>query len=901
MADRMRRRVAVLVAQEPDTDPRIDWTASLAPTSIEVTVFGIFDRRRSRQAHETRLAASPDRREYEILRARRGKLDPRGGLLFLHRFVHHYDRIAAFRLAMLFLLGFCLFEPIQLLWPLLAASVRLFRIFERATFLPLFRLFSRSISSEVRPNWYLRLRKILRWPLHRAFLARQKESQVQKVALCGSFFEETARVLVASCEADVIANGPFQVFHANDFETLMGALDLKRKYGGKIIYDAHEYWPYADIGASWWEREIWFVIEKTLLRGLDHAFTVTTPLAERMTKDYEFPFASLPNSEPREFTEKPAGVAAASKRSKKTFVFIGGFAKGRGLEFLIRAWKLAAIDDAELILRGPESHVKQHCIQIAKDLGVLDSSVIFAPAVEESVMLESLQNCDVGIIPYEPHGPNHTFCCPNKLSQYMKSGLAILHNDLVFVRQVVDHAQAGWQYDGSNLDAAAQTFRSIANEPAEIECRGANAKRYFESTYNWQLASQELYEHYLEDPIAQSGLLIQKLPTSKKSSTHEQILFIAYFNPNGISTIIENIESWVRLSVFQYDVLNLFDTANTDGLALPETTAINRYDAVIIHSTVAYNAANLRSLDRLIDTKFVDYRGVKVLMKQDEHFRTGETLDYIRTRSVDLVISVARPEDSSFFYPPARIGSGVRFVFGLTGYVSTEMLKLTYPDFSKRAIDIGYRGSIQGWQLGRLGYDKREIGESFRSVCERFGLACDISSRWEDRFSGQAWFDFLGGIRGVLGAESGSSIIDFDGTAETACDRYLKLNPDATFEEIERDVLKPYLRDTEYRTISPRHFEAAATKTVQILYEGHYAGIFKADRHYISLKRDYSNIDEVIAKFRDDGFCRTLVETAYEEIILNPRYQYPYFVDSVDRELKLAFARKSQDAASVIF
>ena len=50
--------------------------------------------------------------------------------------------------------------------------------------------------------------------------------------------------------------------------------------------------------------------------------------------------------------------------------------------------------------------------------------------------------------------------------------------------------------------------------------------------------------------------------------------------------------------------------------------------------------------------------------------------------------------------------------------------------------------------------------------------------------------------------------------------------------------------------ISPRCFEAAALRTLMVMYEGEYAGILEAGRHYVELKRDHSNIDEVVSAIR---------------------------------------------------
>ena len=58
-----------------------------------------------------------------------------------------------------------------------------------------------------------------------------------------------------------------------------------------------------------------------------------------------------------------------------------------------------------------------------------------------------------------------------------------------------------------------------------------------------------------------------------------------------------------------------------------------------------------------------------------------------------------------------------------------------------------------------------------------------------------------------------------------------------------------------YRTISPRHFEAAAFRICQVLFEGRYSGVLEPMVHYIPLKKDFSNIDEVIRRISRTPRC----------------------------------------------
>lgn len=41
-------------------------------------------------------------------------------------------------------------------------------------------------------------------------------------------------------------------------------------------------------------------------------------------------------------------------------------------------------------------------------------------------------------------------------------------------------------------------------------------------------------------------------------------------------------------------------------------------------------------------------------------------------------------------------------------------------------------------------------------------------------------------------------------------------------------------------------------KTCKLLMKGDYAGVFRAGRDYIEIKKDFSNLDEVIQKVKND-------------------------------------------------
>ncbi len=373
------------------------------------------------------------------------------------------------------------------------------------------------------------------------------------------------------------------------------------------------------------------------------------------------------------------------------------------------------------------------------------------------------------------------------------------------------------------------------------------------------------------------------------------VLVLCFYEPTGISTVPENVAFLQSCSIFSVSVVNLYEHGRNGGaLSLSEHFNLESFDVVVLHNSISYNVDNLRSIDQFLDIPLKAFRGVKVLMKQDENYRFRELAAYIGDVGFDLILTCLPAEAIPLIYPPEQVGSA-RFLRMLTGYVTPSLRSIQAPD-SERSIDIGYRGSIQPLSFGRLAYEKRQIGHEVERLLQGEGLRLDISSRWEDRFGGVAWLNFLAKCKATLGVESAASVFDLAGDLAARCEeierRHGSFREDADYAELYLAELADLEGNIAYSQISPRHFEAAATRTLQIMYPGKYSGIFKAGLHYVELQRDASNIDQVLVILRDDNHRERIVRRAYDDIIANPEYWIETFVRRLDTHILRELRRK---------
>jgi len=359
-----------------------------------------------------------------------------------------------------------------------------------------------------------------------------------------------------------------------------------------------------------------------------------------------------------------------------------------------------------------------------------------------------------------------------------------------------------------------------------------------------------------------------------------KILIIYYqVRKSDRNTIDEHLYAFDRYSGEECHYLNVF-------FGIPRYITRVPFDLIIYHYTFTSlkwdGGPRFRAyLDRYKILK--DLPGYKVAIPQDEYVNSLPTCEYFLDFGIKTVFTCLDPQDYQKVYPQERSGLD-HYITVLTGYIDERSLD-EVSRFTKlhsdRVTDIGYRARKLPFWLGRHGLVKWQLTEKFMEACRNSGLKTDLSNDYRDVFVGKEWYRFLSDCRVVLGCEGGASLHDPEGSIRACVEEYATEHPDASFEEVERACFPGMDGNLSLFAISPRHFEACITKTCQALVEGHYAGIFKPGVHYIEIKKDWSNLDEVVRTLQDKVLCEKTAEQAYRDIVLSGAYTYRRFVQSI--------------------
>jgi len=341
-----------------------------------------------------------------------------------------------------------------------------------------------------------------------------------------------------------------------------------------------------------------------------------------------------------------------------------------------------------------------------------------------------------------------------------------------------------------------------------------------------------------------------------------------------VSEYQDALLKYSRHTVYEISMLHHF----------PARVDLDRFDVVVTHYSLSIGPLLQHYLGADLVKRLKRFRGLKAAFLQDEYREIQTYWRHINELGFDVLFSCVPDDEIPKVYPAERVPK-LRVINVLTGYVPEALIAQDVLPIAQRPIDVGYRTRKMPYWLGKLGHEKWFIAEEFERRASGVELKLDLSTKEGERLYGDAWTNFVASSRAVIGVESGASIIDFDGQLERRVEEFVAKHPGASFEEVFELFLAPYEDSLRLHQISPRCFEAAALRTPMVLFEGAYSGVLEPGRHFIPLKKDFSNFDDVVNKLCDPAYLQEMADRTYSEVALNERYSYRAFIQKIDAAL----------------
>ena len=352
-----------------------------------------------------------------------------------------------------------------------------------------------------------------------------------------------------------------------------------------------------------------------------------------------------------------------------------------------------------------------------------------------------------------------------------------------------------------------------------------------------------------------------------------QVLVLYGSNATFTSTVLEHLRGYARHSRHRIVFCSI---APFSEQRFPD---LEGFDAVVLHYSFFPGLA--WSVPPGLERRIARFRGRKILYLQDEYDHTEAARQWMERFGIDCLYTCVPLDQVARVYPPQRFPR-TEFRGTLTGYVPEEVPAVALAPLAERPIAVGYRGRELHPRYGDLAREKYLIGVRMLELCEARGVAADIGWTEDRRIYGDAWYAFLASCQATLGTESGSNVFDEDGALRARIDADLRAEPGLSYEEIHRRHLEGIEDRIRMNQISPRMFEAIRTRTALILFEGAYSGILSAYKHYIPLRKDFANADEVFRRLEDLPALEAMTARAHAEVVASGRYSYRAFVAEFD-------------------
>jgi len=234
----------------------------------------------------------------------------------------------------------------------------------------------------------------------------------------------------------------FDVYHANDIDTLLPMWIISSIRRKNWLNDTHEYFTgVPEIQNRLIVKKIWKSIEKLIFPRLKYVFTVNSSISNLYFKDYQI--------KPNVLRNLPSNIAIQKIKSKneiglpidKPVVILqgSGINVHRGSEELVEA--IAIQEKFFLCIVGTGDVIEN--LKTRCNDNDLKNKVLFVNPLPYQMMMQYTLNSDVGVSLDKNNNINYQFSLPNKIFDYSKAEIPFVSTNLIEIKKIVEQYHTG--------------------------------------------------------------------------------------------------------------------------------------------------------------------------------------------------------------------------------------------------------------------------------------------------------------------------------------------------------------------------------------------------------------------------------------------------------------------------
>ncbi len=279
------------------------------------------------------------------------------------------------------------------------------------------------------------------------------------------------------------------IYHLHDPELLRIALKLKKSVA-KVIFDSHEDLPRQIISKPYipkfLRKPLAFLVEKyenRIAKKIDGIVTATPFIRDRFIKINKncIDINNFP-------LESEICINNTPTKKERKVCYIGGITKIRGLSQVIESLENTSL---KLDLAGEVSDDYLTELQSLKGWQQVNLLGFIDRQKSQNVKSSSI----AGIVTFLAE-PNHINAQPNKIFEYMASGLPVIGSNFPLWKLIIEDNYCGICVAPTKPHEISNAINYLDENPNKAQEMGENGKRLVREKYNWGIEEKKLIEFY---------------------------------------------------------------------------------------------------------------------------------------------------------------------------------------------------------------------------------------------------------------------------------------------------------------------------------------------------------------------------------------------------------------------
>lgn len=292
-------------------------------------------------------------------------------------------------------------------------------------------------------------------------------------------------------------------YHCNEVDSWLVGVALKVARRKKVVFDVHEIYPeeFAESRFPPFARPAVAGAVRLAIRAMLPLTDVVVLAKESAAPDY--PGSSDKQVLVRNFVSlDAAGIDRTAERppahgNRIRAVHIGGISRERGWPQLVAALQKPGLELVDVVLLGGFVDDDRSGFDEAVRAAGLMGRFEILPWLPFREAYRKIQECDVGLVLFQPGRLNHVHALPHKLFDYMLARLpVIVPGFAVEVARIVSEAGCGILVDTSDPEDIASALRQLSSNAKERKEFGERGRAAVLEKYNWEREARALITCY---------------------------------------------------------------------------------------------------------------------------------------------------------------------------------------------------------------------------------------------------------------------------------------------------------------------------------------------------------------------------------------------------------------------